>query len=60
MVRGNVRMRAAQDLVLYKPVCVERTQNPQRLHGIPGEKHVVYHTLEVKPAKEWVNMNKNQ
>lgn len=48
MVRGNVRVRAAADIVLYKPVGVQRAQDTQHVQVRPGVENVVDHTLRTE------------
>lgn len=45
VVRGNVGVRAAADIVLCKPVGVQRAQDAQHVQVRPGVENVVDHTL---------------
>lgn len=47
VVRGDVRVGAARDVVVYEPLAVERSEHAQDAHVGLGEEDVVDHTLEV-------------
>ena len=47
MVRGYVRVRAADDLPLLQPLLRDRTENAQGLHALAGVEDVVDNAFEV-------------
>lgn len=46
VVRGDVRVGAARDVVVYEPLAVERSEHAQDAHVGLGEEDVVDHTLQ--------------
>lgn len=57
MVRGDVGVGAASDVVVDEPLAVQRSQQAQDAHMGLGEEDVVDHTL---PTKHGVPSTKNQ